>query len=156
MTAPIEYHTTDIREVEQIRPLWVQLNEHHRLNARTFRSQYERMTFEDRKAYFRKVAAIGIVQIDLAFDPETGRYVGYCVSSLSKDKAGEIESIYVEEGYRSQGIGAALMERALKRLDAGGSVRNRVSVGDGNEVAFGFYRKFGFFPRMTVLEQTRE
>ena len=34
--------------------------------------------------------------------------------------------------------------------------RARVSVGDGNEVAWVFYRKFGFYPRMTVLEQKKE
>ena len=98
----------------------------------------------------------GSLRIDLARDPETGRHVGYCVSSLSEEMAGEIESIYIEAGYRSRGIGTALMERTLTWLDAGGSVRNRVSVADGNEGAFGFYRKFGFSPRLTVLEQTRE
>jgi len=156
MTTPIEYLATDIREIELLRPLWIQLNEHHHAHARAFQGQYERMTFEDRKEYFGKVAATGSLRIDLARDPETGRHVGYCVSSLSEEKAGEIESIFIEAGYRSQGVGTTLMERALTWLDAGGSVRNRVSVGDGNEGAFIFYQKFGFFPRLTVLEQTRE
>lgn len=156
MIPSVEYLSTDIRGVELIRPLWVQLNDHHRINARAFRSQYEQMTFDDRKVYLEKVAATASFRIDLARDRETGRHVGYCVSSLSKEKAGEIESIYVEAGYRSQGVGTALISRALEWLDAGGSVRNRVSVSDGNEGAFVFYRKFGFFPRLTVLEQIRE
>ncbi len=78
------------------------------------------------------------------------------MSLLSQEKTGEIESIFVEEGYRSRGIGSALVERALAWLDTNDSVRNRVSIADGNEAAFSFYKKFGFYPRMTVLEQKKE
>jgi GNAT superfamily N-acetyltransferase len=114
------------------------------------------MRFEDRKIFFERLAGTGSLRVDLAVDPETGRYIGYCVSSLSREKTGEIESIFVEERYRNLGVGSHLITRALGWLNAGGSVRNRVSVGDGNEDAFGFYQKFGFFPRMTVLEQRQQ
>ncbi|RXE56386.1 hypothetical protein ABH15_09860 [Methanoculleus taiwanensis] len=153
---PIEYHTIGITDIELIRPLWVRLNDHHHTHARAFRSRYERMTFADRKAHFVRLIAAGALQVDLAFDPAAGRYVGYCVSSLSPEMTGEIESIYVEETYRSAGIGTTLVNRALAWLDANGSVRNRVSVADGNEESFSFYWKFGFCPRQTVLEQKRE
>ncbi len=150
---PIEYRTTDIREIELIQPLWIQLNEYHHEKAKAFRQHYERMTFEDRKRYFENLSLTGSLMVDLATDTTAGRYVGYCVSSLSKDHMGEIESVFVEERFRSQGIGSALVTRALSWLAANGSARNRVSVGDGNEGAWIFYRKFGFYPRMTVLEQ---
>ncbi len=101
----IEYRTTDIKDIELVRPLWVRLNDHHQANARAFRSHYEQWTFNDRKAYFRKVAAAGSLRIDLALDPEVGRYVGYCISSLSQEKTGEIESVFIEKAYRSHGIG---------------------------------------------------
>lgn len=153
---PIEYRETDIAGIELIRPLWIQLNRHHQTNARAFQDVYARWTFDDRKAYFLTVAQQGSLRIDLAFDPEQGRYAGYCVSSLSKDLYGEIESIYVEEAYRSLGIGTNLLIRALAWLNNSGSIRYRVSVADGNEDAFPFYRKFGFYPRMTVLEQRRD
>jgi diamine N-acetyltransferase len=153
---PFEYRTSGITSIELIRPLWVQLNEHHHAHVGTFRHHYEQMTFEDRKAFFEKIASTGSLQLDLAFDIGSGQYIGYCVSSLSHEKTGEIESIFVEEGYRSLGIGSALVTRALAWLGANGSVRNRVSVGDGNEGAWEFYRRFGFYPRMTVLEQKTE
>ncbi|WP_321505743.1 GNAT family N-acetyltransferase [uncultured Methanoregula sp.] len=149
----IEYHTVDTRDLELIRPLWKQLNTHHHALAKTFRSQYERWTFDDRKAYFEKLGAAGSLRVDLASDPETRRCVGYCVSSLSPEKTGELESIFIEEGCCSRGIGSVLVTRALAWLDSGGSIRNRVSVADGNEMAWEFYRKFGFSPRMTILEQ---
>ncbi|PKG31233.1 N-acetyltransferase, partial [Methanoregula sp.] len=49
--------------------------------------------------------------------------------------------------------GSELVSRALAWFREGHAQRIRVSVADGNEAAFAFYRKFGFFPRMTVLEQ---
>jgi diamine N-acetyltransferase len=153
--SPLEYRATDIRDIELIRQLWVRLNEYHHAKAKAFRKHYEQITFDDRKTYFEKLARTGSLRVDLAIDPDTGRPVGYCVSSLSPERTGEIESIFVEERYRSQGVGSGLVTRALAWLDSNGSVRNRVSVGDGNEEAWEFYRKFGFYPRMTVLEQKK-
>lgn len=152
----IGFRVAAVGEIELIRPLWIQLNAYHHAHAGTFRGHYERMTFDDRKAHFQKIAENGRLRIDLAYDTSAGQYVGFCVSSLSAENYGEIESVFVGEAYRSRGTGSELLRRALLWLGENGSVRNRVSVADGNEAAFGFYRKFGFFPRMTVLEQTRE
>jgi len=100
------------------------------------------MNFEKRKDYFKRLASDGSLCVDLAFDIRDGnRYVGYCVSSLSKENKGEIESIFVDEAYRSRGIGLALITRALGRLDENGSSRNRVSVSEGNEQVWKFYKK---------------
>ena len=152
----VEYEIRDISDIELIRPLWNQLNEHHHANARAFRHLYAHGTFDDRKAYFHAVSEAGLFRLDLARDPVSGKYAGYCISSLSQDKNGEIESLFVDKIFRSRGIGTELLTRALAWLDANGSVRNRVPVADGNEEVFPFYRKFGFHPRMTVLEQTRD
>lgn len=153
---PVEYRTTDIAGIEVIRPLWNRICEHHRVRARMFRAFFETTTFDDRKAHFVRCAEAGDLRVDLACDPATGQCVAYCVTSLSAERTGELESLYVDEAYRSQGVGTALVRRALMWLDENGSVENRVSVADGNEEAFPFYRKFGFYPRRTVLEQVRE
>ena len=149
---PIKYRTTGIAGIECVRPLWDQLNRHHHTRARAFRDHYEQWTFDDRKADFERIAAAGHLRIDLAMDAVSGKYVGYCIASVSQEKYGEIESVFIEEAYRSRGVGSALMKRALGWLTAQGSTRIRVSVADGNEDAFPFYRKFGFHPRLTVLE----
>ena len=154
---PVEYRATDISGIDLIQPLWILLNEHMRERATTFRSHFEQITFDDRKKHFEKVAATGLLRVDLAFDQlQNGRYVGYCVSSLSPEMVGEIESIFIREGYRSLGIGSTLVNRALAWFGENGSVRNRVSVSDGNEAAWSFYKKFGFYPRMMVLEQKNQ
>jgi diamine N-acetyltransferase len=152
----IEYRLCDETGLDQIRPLWVQLNEHHLRKARVFRSRYEEWTFDDRKAYFTKKAGEGLLRVDIAYDTGASRPVGYCVSSITREKVAEIESIFVEPEYRSQGIGTGLMTRALGWMDRCGAERKRVFVADGNEEAWGFYQRFGFFPRMTVLEQRSE
>lgn len=82
----IEYRSTDVTEVDLIRPLWEQLNDHHRANARAFRDLYSEWTFDDRKKYFTQVAAAGLLRIDLAVDTASGRYIGYCIRSLSPEK----------------------------------------------------------------------
>jgi diamine N-acetyltransferase len=156
----IEYRRTDIREIDSIRPLWLLLNEYMSTQTTNFRHHFEQMTFEKRKSYLEKLASAGTLCIDLAFDVrDRDRYVGYCVSSLSNEKTGditgEIESIFVDEVYRSCGIGSTLVTRALVWLDENGSTRKRVSVSEGNELVWNFYKKFGFYPRMTVLEQKK-
>ena len=147
------YNIVGIAEIDRIRPLWEQLNDHHHANARAFRDVYSAWGFDDRKKNFKRLAATGQFRIDLASDPVSDRDIGYCVSSISADLDGEIESVFVEAGFRTQGIGSALVIRALQWFQEQGAARVRVSVADGNEGAFPFYRKFGFFPRMTVLER---
>ena len=63
-------------------------------------------------------AANGTLRIELAFDPDTGDLcVGYCVTSLSRDKEGEIESIFVEDARK----GVDSLDRALTK--AAGDVK---------------------------------
>lgn len=149
----VEYRATGIGEIDLIRPLWEQLNEHHRAHAGAFVGCYERMRFEDRCNHFHHLAESGALRLDMAIVPVTGSGIGYCISSLSTDKAGEIESLFVDDAHRSAGIGTELVTRALAWLDSRGAEKKRVSVAAGNEAAWEFYRKFGFYPRMTVLEQ---
>lgn len=152
----IEYRRTGIKDIDLIRPLWFLLNDCMRTKTTNFKPHFEQMTFEKRKDYFENLAETSALYIDLAFDSrDSNRYVGYCVSSLSQEKTGEIESVFVKDSYRSQGIGSALVKRALAWFDENGSTRNRVSVSEGNEMVWDFYKKFGFYPRMTVLEQKK-
>jgi ribosomal protein S18 acetylase RimI-like enzyme len=144
---------TGIGEIECIRPLWVQLNEHHHERARNFRSFYERTCFDDRKAYFEKIGRSGLFRLALAWDRSGAGPVGYCIGSISPEGYGEIESIYVESPYRSASVGTSLMRSILAWMDENNVIRKRVAVADGNETAWAFYRKFGFSPRLTVLEQ---
>ena len=90
------------------------------------------------------------MRVDIATD--NGRNIGYCVSTVKKNE-GEIDSIFVDQDYRSAGIGRAFMVRALAWMDGQHVTVRRVAVAIGNEDALGFYEQFGFLPRQLLLEQ---
>jgi diamine N-acetyltransferase len=140
--------------LDEIKLLWEALNEHHRQHSPNFKEHYCEMTFEKRKSDLLKKLARNKMRVDLAVDEATGQNVGYCVSSLNKEKTGEIESIFVNEVYRGLGIGDSLMKKALGWMEQEDAVAKIVEVGAGNEPTFGFYARYGFLPRKTVLKQT--
>jgi ribosomal protein S18 acetylase RimI-like enzyme len=121
-----------------------------------FKQHYQGMTFEKRKADLQSKAAGGEMRVDLAIDEASGTNVGYCVSSLNKEKLGEIESIFVDLHYRGVGVGDSLMKKALCWMNQKGAVAKIVEVGVGNEQALGFYARYGFLPRKTVLRQVKQ
>jgi ribosomal protein S18 acetylase RimI-like enzyme len=94
------------------------------------------------------------VHVGLARSAADGAPVGYCISSTDASNTGEVESLYVRERWRRQGIGRRLLEAALAWLDGQGVDCKVVCVADGNEHAIAFYRRFGFLPRNTQLVQT--
>jgi GNAT superfamily N-acetyltransferase len=150
------YRETGLHEIDCIRSLWEDLNTFHTEKTPHFRLHYERMTFEERKEYFINLTRTGLLHVDLASDAYSSTGVGYCVCSVSLEKNGIIESIFVHPAYRSKGIGTTLVTRGLQWMNSCGVKQKRVSVAAGNEDALPFYAKFQFAPRMTVLEQIPE
>lgn len=151
----IHYFETDASGIDQIRPLWEQLVLHHKARSTNFKDFYDNFTFEKRKADLLNKSRDGLLRVDIAEDRDTSRNIGYCISTI-KENEGEIDSIFVEQDYRSEGIGNAFMERALGWMDDHGVEVKRVAVAAGNEGAFGFYEKYGFLPRQIILEQKRK
>ena len=89
-------------------------------------------SFDARNEYFETLAVTGLLRLILAFDREDGRYIGYLVCSLSDEKTGKSSPSFVREQYRAAGVGIPVAS-ALAWFDEHGSVRNRISVADGNE-----------------------
>ena len=89
----------------------------------------------------------------MAYEGDENQLVGYCVSSISPDKEGEIDSLFVETKYRSLGIGKELMNRALDWMENEGVERKIIMLAAGNEDTLPFYEKHGFIPRSIILEQ---
>jgi diamine N-acetyltransferase len=78
--------------------------------------------------------------------------VAYRVSTITPEKVGEVDSIYVREEYRSCGIGDQLMKRSLQWMDEKGAESKKILVTVGNQDVMSFYRVYGFRPRSVVLE----
>jgi ribosomal protein S18 acetylase RimI-like enzyme len=149
----IVYSETGENDLDLIKPLWGKLNEHHKARSRNFTAHFDRMTFDRRKDELLKKSAGGGLHIDLARDTETDGLIGYCVSSITADKHGEIESIYIEPDYRRSGIGDTLMKKSLKWLKECAVTRRILVVAAGNEEVFAFYSRHKFYPRAIILEQ---
>lgn len=120
-----------------------------------FKQHFAAMTWEKRRLELLKKTGCGQLHIDIAVDAGTEAAVGYLVSSLSNEKLGTVESIFVSEAYRGFGIGESLMNRALAWMDQNGAVDKVLEVTVGNEQVYGFYCKFGFMPRQTLLKQVK-
>lgn len=150
----IKYTFTDESEIDQIRPLWEGLN--RLMGERTihFKGHFAAMTWQKRRSELFKKAGCGQLRLDIALDAEAA--VGYLVSSLSSEKLGTVESIFVSEAYRGLGIGESLMTRALTWMDENGAAEKVLEVTVGNEQVYGFYGRFGFMPRQTLLKQIKK
>jgi ribosomal protein S18 acetylase RimI-like enzyme len=151
----IEYTETDGQRLDLIKDLWEKLNALHKSRSRHYAAHFEGMTFNRRKDDLIKKSADGFLHIGLARDTGTRKLIGYCITSINARKQGEIESIYVEPNYRRQRIGDTLMKKALKWLDGSPVTTRTLVVAAGNEEVIDFYSRYGFYPRVIILEQPR-
>ena len=153
----IVYSHTDESALDSVGPLWQKLNEYHRERSPYFGHHFSRMTFERRKQWLLEKTKNGKVRVDLAADTDTGETVGFCISTVSEgipgEIHGEIDTLFIEEGYRRSGIGDAFMKRALEWLDSMSAKMKRIMVAVGNEEVFAFYRRYGFVPWIVTLMQ---
>ena len=147
---PVSYVTGGRELLNDIGPLWRELNRHHAGLSPHFSSEIAGNDYERRKQGLLKKPHLFVI---LAQTPE-GDGVGYCVNSAEPGDKGEIESIYIKPPYRRRGVGAELMQRSLAWLNDEMKVTQKiVGVAAGNEQAYGFYAKFGFYPRAMILTQ---
>ena len=145
--AKIEYTETDQQGLDLIGVLWQKLVEYHKARSQHFSGHYAKITFDLRKKELLEKSRKGPLRIDLARDVNSGELVGYCVSTISGDRQGEIDSIYTEPDYRQSGIGDNLMKRALRWMDDLSVTKKILVVGAGNEEVFAFYSRYTFYPR---------
>lgn len=144
----IVYKKLPADELQGIKHLWEKLRLMHYEKSNYFKDFMKTVSFETRCEKFLKMGPDHL-SIDIAlFGADI---IGYCISSY-QDEAGEIDSLFVEKQYRSHNIGEALIQSGIDWLREKGCKKIMVSVAEGNEEVFGFYRKQGFYPRMTCLE----
>lgn len=139
--------------LDSVKPLWEKLITHHRNVSKIFAKSFENKKFEDRVTEFTGRADTHQFRIELVCASNETEYIGYCISSISNQPIGEIDSIYVETPYRGLGIGDLLMQSALKWMDSNEVRTKKISVASENDAVLSFYEKHGFRVRSLVLEQ---
>ncbi|NJO88099.1 MAG: GNAT family N-acetyltransferase [Chloroflexia bacterium] len=150
----IDIERIDNKDIDLIKELWEALREHHKNQTDHFKQRFENLTFETRKKALLEKSEHGKLIIDIV-KINTGKIIGYCVSSIDERLNGEIDSILVDEQFRGMKIGEELMARALKWFDENEVETRRIVVAQGNEKAFKFYEKFGFYHLFSTLQQKR-
>jgi Acetyltransferases len=138
--------------LEAVKPLWEELNQHHYAKSSHFKKRYENMSFDLRKKKLLGKIENGQMKIIMAKDDE--EFIGYCISTVAV-QVGEIESIYIKPAYRGSKIGDNFMKKSLEWIESFKPGSIQIGVAAGNESAFGFYSKYGFFPRLTTLERVK-
>jgi len=137
--------------LDGVQNLWEQLNAHHVSLSPHFADVFSRKTFAERKQALLNQGTGGL-RVLLARDP-AGGLIGYCISTVSADRIGEIDSLFVLPEHRGQGLADGLMRLSLVWLREQNVSRIRLTVAAGNEQVFGFYARHGFFPAKIILEQ---
>ncbi|MEP6936139.1 MAG: GNAT family N-acetyltransferase [Nitrospirota bacterium] len=146
------YRTIGPDGIDAIRPLWEKLRAYHA----PLLDERPPFLFEPRKQQILGKAAAGELRIELVKIASCATEVAYCISTVSADGCGEVDSIFVEEPFRGRGIGSELIHHALAWLECTGASTKVVTVAYANEEALAFYERFGFHPRAILLEQRHD
>ncbi len=142
-------------DLDIIEPLWEKIKKHHQSISPNFSEKYQESDFKTRKMELMAKSSGGKLRLELAEDISQEKYIGYCISSISSQGQGEIDSIFVEEDYRSLGIGHELVKRALHWMESECVEDLKIVVAVGNEELLPFYQSFGFYPRHMILENKK-
>lgn len=140
--------------LERIRPLWEELNRYQGERSTHYAEEFAGFSFPFRRRRLEEKARRGALRVEVARERGAARDAAYCVSSVTPDGTGEIDSLFVVERLRGRGLGSELVRRALGWMDVAGAAVQTVIVAEGNEQAFGFYAKFGFLPFSSTLART--
>jgi GNAT superfamily N-acetyltransferase len=146
------YRTVGADGIDAVRSLWEKLRAYHA----PLLGERPPFSFEPRKQGLLGKAAEGRLRIELVSLASHGTDVGYCISSVSAEGCGEVDSMFVEERFRGCGVGSELLRRALAWLDSVGASSKVVTVAHGNAGALALYQRFGFQPRTILLRQQRD
>lgn len=142
-----------VREIDCLRPLWLQLHAHHRQvrspleavaplrePADSWRVRREKYVEWLRSPLTRAFIARGVDGL-----------LGYAMVRINDspgslqwgEQVGDLETLVVEAGSRGAGIGQALVSAARDHLAQHGVQVMRISVFAGNDAALRFYEREG-------------
>ena len=142
----ISYRCGGNELLDDVAPLWRQLNAHLCGVASHFQEHYRSMDFARRRRELE--GSKDGLHVIVASD---GEDIAYSVSTLNGEE-GWVDSIYIAEEYRGNGIGEELMRRSMDWLKAHGAERIMLTVTPGNDTVIGFYERFGFHPRKLIMQ----
>lgn len=154
MRSETEFICGGVELIDSIREMWHQLNLHASKRSPFFSDQFSERTFQLRKEEMVSKAKTCRLRIEIARDATASRDLGYCASSIDYFGNGEIESLFVDDEARRRGVGDALMRRTMEWMRQQGARSTVVFTVYGDESIFSFYARYGFRPKMVMLESS--
>jgi len=145
------YEAIELDEIELIRPLWDELRLFTRDMSTHFTRYYEDLDWNERIEKFSDPAVQ--TRIDVAREGEGGRVVGYALASVSSERVAELGSFYVDAGFRHRGIGERLLEGVVEWMVDQDPKECVILTAYENEAVLPLYERFGFFPRLVMLNR---
>jgi GNAT superfamily N-acetyltransferase len=153
MNSDLELLSGGAEMIDLIGDMWQKLTSHAAHRSEHFSQYFEQRTFEQRREELREKVVSGQLHIDIARDARSGHDLGYCVSSMDAKGAGEIESLFVDDISRGRGVGNALIQKAIAWMEKNGAKSIMVFTVYGSEEVLPFYARYGFRPKMLLLER---
>ncbi|WP_281613385.1 GNAT family N-acetyltransferase [Flammeovirga sp. SubArs3] len=140
----------DITTIDEVDFLWKKLYAHHHFLRHQIHIEPSDSDWVRRKNKLKDKACDLIV---LTVKTEL-QLLGYLIASVHRldPSVGEVESLYVEEEYRGEGLGTQLMHEAMSWFNYKNVKVRKLAVGIENETVVEFYRKQGFIPKSIILE----
>ena len=149
MSQPIQIRSGGPELIELTEPLWQKQKAYHIEIDHISPDVYVGISFEKRMEEIREKAK-SLITV-LAEDVGDGGLVGYSLGTVNEKGLGEIDSIFVEEEYRGQGIGTTLIKETLAWMDENNARKIKMHVLDVNQSAYSLYRTFGFEARLVEM-----
>lgn len=137
--------------IQSTKGMWYELTKIHEEKSKHFKEVFRNVEFEKRMNTLMKDDKS--VYVQLAMDEIKQEHVAYIISSINKKYEGEIDSLYVNRHYRGLHIADKLMTQSLEWLKDNHAKNIKLGVVAGNEEVYGFYEKYGFHPRVSILER---
>jgi ribosomal protein S18 acetylase RimI-like enzyme len=138
-------------QIDLIQPLWEKLSRYEGDLSARLKDYFYHRSFAVKKETILKAICEGCLKLDLLRPLDSSQIVGYCLSTIDRQNAGEIQSFYIEPDFREQGTGRLLFQRALDWMAGKGVEKRTLWVVFENKRAIRFYNTFNFYPLSTTL-----
>jgi diamine N-acetyltransferase len=93
----------------------------------------------------------GEIYVQLVYVDSEDEPIAFCITSLTRERVGEVETLFVVNPHQGNKLGGQLFQNALVWMEKKGAIEQRLVVAVGNERVFDFYAKYGFFPGYSTL-----
>jgi diamine N-acetyltransferase len=153
MSDSIGYTYGGVELFDRTVPLRLKLLAQHAWQSKHFASYYSPERIKKTKKMLLECSERGRLHIGVAHHMSTGRDVGFCISTVSPDKVGEIFAIFVDDEFKSMGIGTRLANEALAWLREQNPEHLEIHFLFENTRVQSFYERLGFYPQTVVLRE---